>query len=96
MSCLELELNGAAGRARVTEATVAGLVVLNSPGSLGSAVHRNITAETEPVKSFGALFSQTPLAPFKSFSSTTSANPVLQLRRGDLGHDAPLFCNTFL
>lgn len=35
VSCLELELNGAAGRARVTGAAVADLVVLNSPGLQG-------------------------------------------------------------
>lgn len=93
---LELELNGAARRARVTGATLAGLVVLNFPTLQGQPCTETSRQRQSLLKTLELYFLKLPWLPLSFSSPATPANPVLQFRRGDLGCDAPLLCSTFL
>lgn len=56
MSCLELELRGAAGRVHVTGSAVAGLVVLNSPGLQGQPCTETSRQRQNLLKALGFYF----------------------------------------
>lgn len=75
----------------MTGSAVAGLVVLNSPGLQGQPCTETSRQRQNLLKALGFYFLKLAwlyLGLF--FSPAFSVNPVSQLGRGDLEHDAPL------
>lgn len=81
MWCLELELNVAARRARVTGATATGLLMLNFPRLQGQPCTETSRQRQSLLKTLGLYFLELPWLPLSFSSPAIPANPVLQLRQ---------------
>lgn len=81
LSCVELELNGAARRARVTGAALTGLVVLNFPRLQGQPCTETSRQRQSLLKTSGLYFLKLPWFPLSFSSPAIPANPELQLRQ---------------